>query len=87
MDQILKGSQDELSLSQEEEDTRTREQEETQAQERYIEHKRRIMLYDHLADQDSSPTDSDENNDSDASQHKTRGVSHYTFRAQRRHSQ
>ncbi len=47
-----------------------REQEETQAQERYIEHKRRIMLYDHLAEQVSSSTDSDDNNDSDASQHR-----------------
>ena len=45
-----------------------REQEETEAQERYIEHKRRIMLYDHLAEQ-ASPTESESNNDSDVSRH------------------
>ena len=69
MDQILKARKM-SSASARRKRIQDREVEETQAQERYIEHKRRIMLYDHLADQDSLPTDSDENNHSDASQHK-----------------
>lgn len=71
MDQILKARKM-SSASARRKRIQEREQEETRAQERYIEHKRRIMLYDHLADRDSLRTDSDEDNDSDASQHKRR---------------
>lgn len=46
-----------------------RQEEAAQAQERYIHHKRRIMLYDHLAEQESDSSDSESNDGSQNSQH------------------
>jgi hypothetical protein len=45
-----------------------RAEEELNAKERYIEHKKRIVLYDHLADEPSSPSET-ESSDSDDMEH------------------
>ena len=69
MDQVLKARK--LgSASERKRRFLEREQEESHTKELYIEHKKRIMLYDHLADQPSdSESASESDDDSDISRH------------------